>query len=63
MFLDNSGNLIPEYNRFGLFRGRLNAVYQVANNTTGYPSLFLMGSFDRFNNTDVGNFLKLNFLK
>jgi len=62
MFLDRNGNLIPEYNRFGLFRGRLNAVYQVPNTTTGYPSLFLMGSFDRFNNTDVGNFLKINFL-
>ncbi|WP_460762175.1 DUF5008 domain-containing protein [Niabella terrae] len=63
MFLDASGNLIPEYNRFGLFSGALTGILEQADANTGLTSLFLTGRFSRFDNIEVGNFLKVNFLE
>lgn len=63
LFLDGEGNPIPQYNRTGLFSGKLTNIVQVPNANTGYPSLFLMGKFNRFDNAETGNFLKINFLE
>ncbi|TXH22618.1 MAG: DUF5008 domain-containing protein [Chitinophagaceae bacterium] len=63
IFLDNTGKMINGYNRFGLFRGDLNSIYEITDSNTGLPTLFLMGSFNMFDNTEVGNFLKINFVK
>ncbi|MCF3110396.1 DUF5008 domain-containing protein [Niabella sp. CC-SYL272] len=58
--LNPNGDLAAGFNNFGLFRGGVNNVLEVAS-STGLPTLFLMGLFDRFDNLEVGNFLKLNF--
>ena len=63
IFLDNSGKIIPAYNRFGLFRGELKNIYEITDSNTGLPTLYLLGSFNMFDNTEVGNFLKINFVK
>lgn len=58
--LNANGDLAQRFNNFGLFRGYINNVLEVPS-ASGLPALFLMGYFDRFDNMEVGNFLKLNF--
>ncbi|MGJ7031176.1 DUF5008 domain-containing protein [Niabella hirudinis] len=58
--LNPNGELASGFNNFGLFRGSISNVLEV-NSASGLPSLFLTGLFDRYDNLEVGNFLKLNF--
>lgn len=57
--LNSAGELIDKYNKFGLFRGMVNDMIETTSN--GMPSIFLVGSFDRYDNIPVGSIVKLNF--
>lgn len=55
--LNPDGSLAPGYNNLGLFRGQ---VYDFIETSTasGIPGVILYGSFDRFDNKQVGNLVK-----
>lgn len=55
--LNPDGTLASGYNNMGLFRGQAyNLVETVSNN--GSPAVIMVGFFDRFDNTQVGNIVK-----
>ncbi|MBO9593812.1 MAG: DUF5008 domain-containing protein [Niabella sp.] len=58
--LNPNGDLAAGFNNFGLFRGAVNNILEIPS-ASGLPSLLFTGLFDRFDNIEVGNFLKLNF--
>ncbi|MFV0606113.1 MAG: hypothetical protein ACK5NK_09755 [Niabella sp.] len=57
--LSSSGQLINNYNKFGLFSGQINDMAETTSN--GLPAVILVGNFNRFDNTVVGNIVKLIF--
>ncbi len=61
--LSNTGELIYKYNRFGMFRGKVNDIMELKSGDGVTPAVFLVGEFDRFDNIEVGNIVKIKFLK
>ena len=57
--LNSSGDLIDNYNKFGLFTGEIRDMFETTNQ--GLPALFLVGNFNMYDNISVGNIVKLNF--
>ncbi|HUN03077.1 MAG TPA: DUF5008 domain-containing protein [Niabella sp.] len=55
--LNEDGSLASGYNNTGLFRGRIMGHAEV--NVFGGKALFLVGNFDRFDNKEVGNIVKI----
>lgn len=61
-FLDATGVATPAYNTTGTFTGN---IYKMLERTTdlGYPGVILVGSFSKFDNTDVRNIVYLEIRK
>jgi len=57
MILESNGSLSVGYNNTGLFRGTITQHVEVS--TNGVPGVFLVGNFDRFDNKEVGNIVKV----
>ncbi len=55
--LNPDGTLAPGYNNMGLFRGQVNNLVETTS-TNGSAAVILVGSFDRFDNRQVGNIVK-----
>lgn len=55
--LNPDGSLAAGYNNTGLFRGQINNFVETTT-STGVPAVILFGSFDRFDNKEVGNIVK-----
>lgn len=55
--LNLDGTLAVGYNNTGLFRGQINNFVETIS-STGVPAVILFGSFDRFDNKEVGNIVK-----
>lgn len=55
--LNPDGTLATGYNNSGLFRGQINNFVETTT-STGVPAVILFGSFDRFDNKEVGNIVK-----
>ncbi|AIM38944.1 DUF5008 domain-containing protein [Sphingobacterium sp. SG20118] len=58
MILNPDGALNPDYNTTGLFYGALNKIVETKTED-GKRALLLMGSFDRFNNEEVKNLIRI----
>ena len=57
LILNPDGTLAAGYNNTGLFRGVINN-FKETTTSTGTPAIILYGSFDRFDNRQVGNIVK-----
>ena len=57
LILNSDGTLAAGYNNTGLFRGVINN-FKETTTSTGTPAIILYGSFDRFDNRQVGNIVK-----
>lgn len=57
-FLNPDGTLAAGYNNSGLFRGQIRNFIETTS-SAGVPALILYGSFDRFDNAEVGNIVKI----
>lgn len=57
LILNADGTLAAGYNNTGLFRGAINN-FKETTTSTGTPAIILYGSFDRFDNRQVGNIVK-----
>ncbi|MBB1285717.1 DUF5008 domain-containing protein [Flavisolibacter sp. BT320] len=57
VILNADGSLAQGYNNLGLFRGQVNAMIETPA-VAGVPTVILVGSFDRFDNKQVGNLVK-----
>ena len=57
LILNADGTLAVGYNNTGLFRGAINN-FKETTTSTGIPAIILYGSFDRFDNRQVGNIVK-----
>jgi hypothetical protein len=55
--LNADGTLAVGYNNMGLFRGQVNNLIETTS-TNGSPAIIMVGSFDRFDNKQVGNIVK-----
>ena len=55
--LNEDGTLAAGYNNTGLFRGTV--LGHAEFNTNGGTGIFLVGNFDRFDNREVGNIVKI----
>jgi hypothetical protein len=55
--LNADGTLAAGYNNMGLFRGQVNNLIETTS-TNGSPAIIMVGSFDRFDNKQVGNIVK-----
>lgn len=55
--LNSDGSLATGYNNTGLFRGAINGHTELS--TFNGTALFLVGNFDRFDNKEVGNIVKV----
>jgi hypothetical protein len=55
--LNPDGTLAAGYNNIGLFRGQVNNLVETTS-TNGSPAVIMVGSFDRFDNRQVGNIVK-----
>ncbi len=60
VILNSSGAMIDKYNKFGLFRGQINDMVETTSSGV-IPALFLVGSFDRYDNIAVSNIVKIIF--
>ena len=58
LVLNADGSLASGYNNTGLFRGIINSFVETVT-PGGIPGVILVGSFDRFDNKQVGNIIKL----
>ena len=58
LILNTDGTAASGYNNMGLFRGRINAIYETAA-VLGVPTAILVGQFDKFDNQDVQNIVKI----
>lgn len=56
--LNSDGSLAEGYNNFGLFRGNLRGIIETTT-SAGQPALILYGFFDKFDNKQVGNIVKI----
>ena len=57
LILNPDGTLAAGYNNTGLFRGFIYN-FKETTTSTGSPAIILYGSFDRFDNREVGNIVK-----
>lgn len=57
-FLNPDGTLAAGYNNTGLFRGQINNFIETTS-SAGAPAVILYGYFDRFDNEDVGNIVRI----
>ncbi|HTG55670.1 MAG TPA: hypothetical protein VL943_05355, partial [Niabella sp.] len=55
--LNQDGTLAGGYNNTGLFRGRIYG--HAEKDVFGATALYLVGNFDRFDNREVGNIVKI----
>lgn len=58
LVLNADGTAANGYNNMGLFRGKINAIYETAA-VLGVPTAILVGQFDKFDNQDVQNIVKI----
>ncbi|MFT4094433.1 MAG: hypothetical protein QM640_12415, partial [Niabella sp.] len=57
--LNADGSLAEGYNNTGYFNGIIYDAIETTSTLTGYPAVFLVGNFNRFNATEVGNIVKI----
>jgi uncharacterized delta-60 repeat protein len=57
LVLNPDGSLADGYNNMGLFRGTINGFVELTS-SNGTPAVMIVGSFDRFDNKEVGNIVK-----
>lgn len=58
LILNPDGSLASGYNNTGLFRGAIYGFTELTSSTTGGHKVILVGNFDRFDGTQVGNIVK-----
>lgn len=58
VILNADGTLASGYNNMGLFQGQINSMVEYTT-TTGIPAVTLVGSFNRFDNKQVGNIVQI----
>ncbi|MCU7549411.1 DUF5008 domain-containing protein [Chitinophagaceae bacterium LB-8] len=58
MILNSNGTLAAGYNNTGLFRGTINSFIE-STTSDGSPAVILVGNFDRFNNKEVADIVKV----